>query len=166
MKIHDDHLYHGSALIQLAEHAQFTAINALQLGKKTIRTAYKVNNDIAVYLKYASKPAGAFSEYVFTFTTEHLTEIASIAKVTPKTFLVLVCVKDREICCLSHVQLLELVARREKALGQTEDNLTVLVTAPANKSLRAYVNSPGKKRIILERELVISRGAFPGDVFA
>lgn len=35
MKIHDDHLYHGAALTQIAEDDQFTAINALKLGGKT-----------------------------------------------------------------------------------------------------------------------------------
>jgi hypothetical protein len=166
LKVHDDHLYHGAALIQIAEHAQFTAINSLSLGKKTIHTAYKVNNDIAVYLKYASKPTGTFSEYVFTFTNEHLSEIKSIARISPKTFVVLVCVKDREICCLSHAQLFELVHRREKALGRPEDSLAVIVTAPTNKSLRTYVNAPGKKRSILGKEIIISRNAFPDVVFA
>ncbi len=35
MTIHDDHMYHGAALIQIAEHPQFTAINSLKLGGVT-----------------------------------------------------------------------------------------------------------------------------------
>lgn len=34
MKIHDDHLYHGAALTQIAEHPLFIAINALKVGGK------------------------------------------------------------------------------------------------------------------------------------
>jgi hypothetical protein len=34
MKIADDHLYHGAALLQIAEHAQFTAINRLTTTKR------------------------------------------------------------------------------------------------------------------------------------
>ena len=55
MKIQDEHFYHGAVLNQIAEHEQFTAINALTVYGKKVKGAYKVNNDIAVYLKYASK---------------------------------------------------------------------------------------------------------------
>lgn len=165
MKIDDDHLYHGSALIQIAEHPRFTAINALKLGKSVVRVAYKVNDDIAVYLKYASKANGRYNEYVFTFNEEHLADLKAIAKTKPKTFAALVCVKDREICCLAYSQLVELLARREKALAEKEDNLTVLVTAPENKSLRVYVNAPGKKGTILGKPLIVSRSSFPSKLF-
>ena len=33
MKIRDDHMFHGAALIQIAEHPRFTAINSLVVGK-------------------------------------------------------------------------------------------------------------------------------------
>lgn len=165
MKIHDDHLYHGSALIQIAEHPQFTAINALKVGKIAVRVAYKINDDIAVYFKYASKPIGAAAEYLFTFHKDHLADLAAISKVNPKTYVALVCVKDREICCISHAELLELVARREKALGHSEDSLSVLVTAPENKGLRVYVNAPGKKGKLLGKEKIVARSAFPEVIF-
>jgi hypothetical protein len=54
MKIHDDHLYHGAALTQIAEHHLFTAINALKIGDNTIRVAYRINDLIAVYFKGCS----------------------------------------------------------------------------------------------------------------
>lgn len=165
MKIHDDHLYHGSALIQIAEHPQFTAINALKLGKSVLRVAYQINNDIAVYFKYASKPTPAYKEYPFTFTKDHLAELSQIAKAKSKTFIALVCVKDREICCLTHAKLLALLRRREKALGKPEENLTILVTVPANKSLRVYVNAPGKRGSTLGKAFIVSRSAFPGVIF-
>jgi len=31
MNIDDNHMYHGAALIQIAEHPQFTAINSLKV---------------------------------------------------------------------------------------------------------------------------------------
>lgn len=165
MKIHDDHLYHGSALIQIAEHPNFTAINSLNLGGKIVRVAYRINNDIAVYFKYASKTIGAYKEYVFTFHKDHLKELAQISGVISKTFVALVCVKDREICLLPYSDLKDLLGRREKDHGGPEDALTVLVTVPAGKSLRAYVNASGRKKTILGKELVVSRNAFPGAVF-
>lgn len=165
MKIHDDHLYHGAALTQIAEDDRFTAINALKLGGKTIRVAYRINDDIAVYFKYATKTTPRFQEYVFTFTGDHLAELSQIEKANPKTFIALVCVKDREICCLPLSNLFSLRARREKAFGAPEETLTVLVTAPADKKLRVYVNTPGKKKSILGKELLVSRNAFPGSIF-
>ncbi len=166
MKIHDDHLFHGAALTQIAEHPQFTAINALKVAGKTIHVAYRVNDDISVYLKYATTPTPRFQEYIFTFTADHVKELAQIAQATPKTFIALVCVKDREICCLPHSQLVKLVALREKALGASEEVHTILVTVPKGKSLRVYVNAPGKKKTILGKELIVSRNAFPDGIFA
>ena len=77
----------------------------------------------------------------------------------------LVCVKDREICCLSHSELLKLVARREEALGGPEDAHTIFVTVPKGKRLRAYVNAPGKEKTILGNELIVGRNAFPEGIF-
>lgn len=165
MKIHDDHLYHGAALTQIAEHPQFTAINALKIAGKPIHVAYRINDDISVYFKYATKPTPRFQEYIFTFSNEHVKELAAIAKSTPKIFIALVCVKDREICCLPYSELMELIARREKALGGPEDTHTILVTVPSGKSLRTYVNEPGKKKKILGKEKIVSRNAFPSSIF-
>ena len=161
-------MYHGAALIQIAEHPNFTAINSLKLSGNTIRVAYKINDDIAVYFKYASKPAGRFQEYVFTFTKSHLEELDHIADANSKCYVALVCVKDREVCCLSHAQLQQLFSRRKAALdklGKAEDSLTVLVTAPKKKSLRIYVNSPGERKIILGKALIVNRNAFPENIF-
>ena len=48
MHIDDDHLYHGSALIQIAEHPHFTAINSLKVKGKLVRAAYKINDQMEV----------------------------------------------------------------------------------------------------------------------
>jgi hypothetical protein len=165
MKIHDDHLYHGAALIQIAEHPTFKAINSLKIGNTESRVAYAINGDIAVYLKYASRPVGGYKEYVFSFSEDQLTELDSIADVKPKTHVVLVCVKDREVCLLSYAELKVLRELREKDRGRAEESLQVMVTAPANKSLRVYVNAAGTKGKNLG-ERVVSRRNFPEKIFS
>jgi hypothetical protein len=166
MKIDDDHLYHGAALTQIAEDPRFTAINALKLAGKTIHIAYRINDNIAVYFKYSTKPTPKSQEYVFNFTIDDFDRLSKISETAPNTFIALICVKDREICCLSFAELLELHAKRKKASGTQEEILTVLVTVPAKKSLRVYVNTPGKRGSVLGKEKIVNRKAFPGDIFS
>lgn len=165
MQIHDDHMYHGAALIQVAEHPQFTAINSLKVNGVVVPVAYKINDETALYLKYATKPTAAYQEYVFTFTSEHLKDLKTIQAKNGKTFIALVCIKDREICCLSYEDLNALIERRRKDKGEAEDQYAVLVTAPKGKELRVYVNAPGKKKTILGKEMKVPRKAFPSMVF-
>lgn len=165
MKIQDEHLYHGAALIQIAENANFTAINALRIGSEVVSSAYKINDHIAVYFKYAVSPHGSYKEYGFTFTSDHVTLLRRVAVVNGSAFIALVCVGAREVCVITVDQLAELIARRQKANGGQEDQYTLLVTAEAGKSLRVYVNHPGKKRKILGKPIVVSRKAFPNSVF-
>lgn len=165
MNIHDDHLYHGAALIQISEHEQFTAINSLKTGGEVVRVAYRINDDIAVYLKYATKPTKTFEEYPFTFTKKHLDELVAISSANPKTFVALVCVKNRAICCISYQQLQALIAQRQKAKGAPEDQYVVLVTMPEGKSFRVYVNAPGVRKTALGKMLKVPRNAFPTSIF-
>ena len=166
MKIHDDHMFHGAALIQIAEHESFTAINSLKIGKRVVPMAYKINDEVAVYLKYASVPHGAHDEYVFTFRSEHLKELLEISKRHDKVFIVLVCVADREICYIEYTELTAMIQARGAANGGDEDQYTVLVTAPKGKSLRMYMNAPGKKGVTLGKPKIVSRNGFPDVIFA
>lgn len=165
MKIHDDHMYHGAALIQIAEHPEFTAINSLKIKGNVLRNSYKINDGIGIHLKYASKPKKAFREYPFTFHQDEIEELAAINGAVEKLFVALVCVKDREICCLSYEELIAFIEARAKEKGAPEPQYVVLVTAPKNKSLRAYVSAPGVKKTILGKALVVSRKAFPDVLF-
>jgi len=153
-------------LLQIAEHPQFTAINPLELGERNLRVAYKVNDDIAVYLKYASRPVGRYREYVFTFSAAHLADIYDVRNSLPCTFIALVCVADREICCLSEAELRSMVLARESELGEEEENVTVLVSIQQGKSLRAYVNVPGQRKGEALEVHVVPRSAFPAKLFA
>lgn len=94
MHINDDHLYHGAALTQIAEFPTFKAINAFEpkKGEKS-RSAFIVNHDTGIYLKYASKPVGPFKEYVFTFTESNLAELETLKAHHARVFIVLVCRK-------------------------------------------------------------------------
>jgi len=165
MKIDDDHMYRGAALIQIAEDPNFTAINSLRTAAGVFHNAYRINQDIAVYLKYSSKPTPAFDEYPFTFTQTHLEELEAIASVSLKLFVVLVCVEDRQICCLRYSQLLDLIDYRRKSKGADESQYVVLATLPQGKAFRAYVNAAGLRKKFTGKQLIVRRNAFPGVIF-
>ena len=165
MHIDDNHLYHGAAITQIAEHPSFTAINAFKDADNISRSAFRVNADIAVYFKYATKPKRPHEEFVFTFTTDNLDEIHRTAALVPKTFLALVCVKARHICCLPYGKLVELLNRRKKDIGCEEDQYTVLVTLKEGKSFRVYVNKSGRKNLALGKPMIVSRNKFPSQLF-
>lgn len=165
MKIRDEHLYHGAALNQIAEHKYFTAINSLRIGKSVSSSAFLINDQIAVYFKYATKPSGGFKEYLFTFKKSHLLELKKINKKHVKTYVALICVKDREICCLSYDELFDFFKRRRAAKGQSEDQYTLLITVKHNEAFRAYVNAPDEKGTWLFKPKKIVRNRFPKEVF-
>ena len=165
MKINDDHMYHGAALTQIAEHPQFTAINAFKTAGAISRSAFRINADIGVYLKYATKPKAPYGEYVFTFSADHLAELKSLRKNSNSAFLALVCVKAREICCLHYDQLMQLIDARTKAKGSPEDQYTILATIPEGKSFRVYVNAPGKRKTMLGKPIIVPRRSFPNIMF-
>jgi hypothetical protein len=165
MRIDDDHLYHGAALNQIAEDPHFTAINALSAGRTKLRNSYRINDDIGVHLKYCTSPSGQAEEYKFTFTAEHLADLRKVHEQAAKTYLVLVCVADRQVCCLSLTELEELIRARRDAIGGDEDQYVILVTIPAGKSFRVYVSVPGQRGKILGKPLIVSRNSFPSRLF-
>lgn len=166
MKITYEHRYHGAALNQIAEDPHFTAINVFKPHGQVSRSAFRVNDDIGVYLKYCSDPTGRSHEYKFTFQKEHVDELAELATKCDRVFLALVCVKDGHICCLPYDKFLKLVQARQASKGADEDQYQILVTLPAGKAFRVYVNvnPPGvrKKRL---GKINIPRNAFPASLF-
>ena len=56
MKINDDHMYHGAALTQIAEHPTFKAVNAFWLNGKKSNAAFRINDTTGIYVKYAGFP--------------------------------------------------------------------------------------------------------------
>jgi hypothetical protein len=164
MKINDDHMYHGAALTQIADHPTFKAVNAFWLNGKKSTCAFRVNDTTGVYIKYAAAPHGSAREYVFTFSAAHLAELATLREHCTHVFVVMVCIKTKEICVISYGQLKQLVQVREKVRGEREEQYQVLVTAPANKQFRVYVNRPGRKGVMMGQQLV-RRNAFPELLF-
>lgn len=164
MKITLAHKCIGAALMQIAEHEQFTAINAMMIKGKSINNAFKINNNIGLLCKYASEPNDG-GEYLFTFQSDHVAAVAKIAKHNDHTFIALVCIEDAEICCLTVDQFNTLIESRKKSAGQDEDTYQVLVTAEQGNSLRAYVNAARVKGKIAGDPFVIPRKAFPNDIF-
>ena len=165
MKVNKDHLYHGAVLNQIAEHEQFTAINALKVKGKTSRSAFKVNNDIAVYVKYRSEPSGPYDEYVFNFTEAQLSELTAIDRNGDTLYLALVCVQDGEVCCLPYSDFSRLISLRIQALGHPEDPYSLLVTLKKNEGFKVYMNAPGVKGKYLETPLKVTRNACPKSLF-
>ena len=166
MKIRDDHLYHGAALNQIAEHKSFTAINSLKISHSVSRSAFLINDHIAVYLKYATKPSENFNEYTFSFNKSQLDELNKIQKQHPKTYISLICVKDREICCLSCGELNDLFNKRTDAIGHSTKQYTLLISVKDNEAFRVYVSNPLKKGEWLFKPKIIARNRFPKYIFS
>lgn len=164
MKITDEHQFHGAALCQIAEHEQFTAINAVHFGGIVSRSAYRINDSIFTYLKYCTYK-NANGEFVFTFTDQNKSELADLAKKGKKVFLVLVCIESREICVYEYGKFLRTLAKREKIQGGPDNATTLLVELEPNKSFRVFMNYPGKKNLMIGQPDVVARKDFPNVLF-
>lgn len=165
MLIDDQDLYHGAALAQIARHPQFTSINVWKLRGKPSRSAFVINDDIGIYVKYAGRPKGGFKEYQFTFREDHFDELTKLRARRERCFVVLVCVKGRQICCLPVKALDRLRERRRQEVGDAEDVFTVLATIQKGRRFRVYVNSPGTRGKMLGDPLIVSRNSFPNRLF-
>jgi hypothetical protein len=164
MKINDDHMYHGAALTQIAEHPTFKAVNSFWLNGKKSHCAFRINDTTGIYIKYAGTPHGSAGEYTFTLAKTHTDELATLRQHCTKVFVVLVCIKAKEICVISYGQFIELISLRTEIRGHHEDQYQLLVTAPPSKQFRVYVNRPGRKGIMMGQQLV-RRNAFPELLF-
>ena len=162
MKIDLKDMYHGAALTQIAEYKTFKAINSFEPAKgEKSRAAFSVNHDTGIYLKYGTNPTKAFKEYSFVFTKANFDELAALkAKYGQRVFVVLVCVKAKEICILTLKELEKKRAERESENGSVEPQYQLLVAVPKNKSFRVYMNAPGVKKTSLQ-QTVVSRSDFP-----
>jgi hypothetical protein len=165
MKIDDNHMYHGAALIQIAEDQRFTSINAFSIKGETINNVFRINEDIAVFLKYATKTIGTHEEFVFTFTAEVLEQLDRVSDVASTLVLGMVCIAGRHICAVPYETLMELIRRRKRSKKADENQYTLLITLPERKEFRVYVSPAGKKGQTLGSPILIPRKAFPSAVF-
>lgn len=165
MKVDDNHMFHGAALIQIAEHPQFTAINGVHLGEKLLRCSFRINDSIGIHLKYAREPRGPFMEYVFNFGKKAKQELKELRETCESVFIAFVCVKDRQICCISQDEFSKWLKKRRNALGKREDVSTFLVRVPSGKSMRVDMNQPGTKGQYLGKTQIVARNRFPKALF-
>lgn len=165
MKINDDHLFHGAALTQIAEHKQFTAINVVRISGDVSRSAFRINDDIGIYLKYAQNPKPPADDYIFTFSELNKSELAALSKKYEKLFIAMVCVHDRQICCLAYSELQDWLEKRRLALGSKEDTSTILVGLRQGGYFRVNMNEPGRRKIYLGQPQLVPRKRFPDALF-
>jgi hypothetical protein len=166
MHIDDDHQHYGSALIQIAEDPHFTAINAFRYQGRVSRCGYRVNRDIGVYIRYRTETQGQkYPVYTFAFRQDNLAELRSMSNRLAQVFLALVCVGEREICCLPYTTFERFVQARRAVKGESESEYLIKVYAPPRKQLRVWINPPNTKGRYL-REALVPRSDFPSALFA
>ncbi len=153
--------------MQIAEDEEFTAISRLDVLGKQSSAAFRINDNIGVYLKYNSVKPKPNGEFPFTFRQEHLKELEDMQGKLKKVFVALVRHDAREVCVAALPKLKEMIAARKAAAGDAEDQHVVLVTASKNSKLHAYLNVPGKKgKLFKATAIKVARNDFPGMLFA
>lgn len=152
--------------MQIAEHEQFTAINALTIDCKKTSNMFRVNTGTPVVCKYAAKP-NSNGEFPFTFTRDNMEKIESLIDREESLFIALVCFEAQEICCLTKEDFVKLIRYRKETLdsGVEEGQFVILATIEAKKSFRVFVNAAGSRGKIAGDELVVSRNDFPKVIF-
>ena len=165
MKINNDHMVHGAALTQIAEHPQFTAINAVRINSEVSRSAFRINDSIGVYLKYAQKPKPPAHDYTFTFNKDNKSELAKLSQQCDKLFITMVCVQDRHVCCIQYSEFQAWLMKRQRVLGNDEDTSTILVGLPKGKEFRVNMNLPGRRKLYLSTPQLVARKRFPDALF-
>lgn len=91
-------------------------------------------------------------------------EIQILDRRVLRTFIILICVSLREVCCVQYTDFIEIIEERKKYIGRTEEQYMVVVAAQPKKRFRVYANMPGTKGYTLTSH-IISRSDFPGVLF-
>lgn len=145
MKVQEQDIYHGPALMQIVEHDSFKALN-----KADDRYGhYLVNKDICLWFKYASSKDGPWS---FTFSASDLVQVKKELGGKGKTFFVFAC-GHVSVCCLSEEELKKVVDL-SSAKAQW-----VRIEAPENKQMRVTGSS------CADNPLKVAHNSFPGCIF-
>lgn len=159
-------MYHGGALIQIAEYPTFKAINSFEprRGEKS-RAAFIVNTDTGIYFKYGSNPTRTFKEYSFVFNESNFDELTALkSKYGSRVYVILVCVKAKQVCILKLSDLEAKRDERETENGGPESQYQLLVAVRPRKSFRVYMNKPGVRKTSLT-QTIVSRNDFPSALF-
>jgi hypothetical protein len=145
MKIQEQDIYHGTALMQIVEHRSFKALNraSKEYGH------YLINTDRQVFAKYATSKR---SPWQFTFQPRDLTAISGAVASGDKVFVCLVC---------GHVTICALT---ENEIGHVID-----LNSPTQQTIRVEVPMGGSCRVrgtngALAR--TVPHNSFPDKVFS
>lgn len=172
MRINDDHMYHGAALTQIAEHERFTAINSIRLDDdRPSRSAFLINAGIVIYLKYATESSMQGDDYIFTFNQSQKDELRYLRRAYRNgIFIALICVDERQICCISYDEFRRWLRSRRDALQDLErdtheESSTILVQLQPGQRFQVNMNLPGSRGRYLDAPQRVPRNRFPNVLF-
>ncbi len=166
MKIDKDHMHYGSALIQVAEDENCVAVRPFRHRSSGRLTSFIINKQIGLHIRYREMPVTQLREYQFVFDRSNLAALGDLATRTRgNTFLALVCVKDREVCCVPYSLFRDLLTERRKEAGAEERYTLIASVVPRKRSrFRVYMNAPGARGSCLGKTTV-PRSDFPVRLF-
>lgn len=169
--IFDKDMHHGAALTQIAEHEEFTSINRVVLDHTRAHSAFDVNGEVGIFLKYSTTPTPN-GEYQFSFKEDNLEDFDALKEDQGDAYAVLIINDDvrgnKVICCISHSQLFSLKRARDAKnteLGKAEvAGVNIHVRIRRNKPFSVNVKQPGTggKRIW---HYEVPMNAFPDKIF-
>ncbi len=83
--IHDFELFHGAVLTKIMRSDQPVALRMIETNTKEAWSAYIINDEVTLYVKYSTKPmprereSGAFV-WTFSFTPDQLAELRKLGQ--------------------------------------------------------------------------------------
>ena len=162
MPINPTQMNRGAAFYQIAVHSKFTSINKSDLYES--RSSFLINNDIGIYLKHAKEATTVRHEYRFGFSWDERYNIWKLADKYSKTFAILICEEDREICCLDYKS--DLFPLLEEKDDSTDETSTLYVKPEPGKGFFINMFQKGSStKWILPKPKEIPRSAFPDRLF-
>ncbi|MEW6369058.1 MAG: hypothetical protein AB1714_30895 [Acidobacteriota bacterium] len=144
MKIQEQDVYHGPALMQIVEHPSFKALN--RASKRYGH--YLVNTDRQVFTKYRKTKR---SPWQFVFAPDELSALAKAKSAGNRVFVCLVC-GHTTIC----------------ALNVDEFDQVIDVTAGSQQSIRVELPQGGSCRVSGSKgrlQRTVPHNSFPEKVF-
>lgn len=133
--------------------------------RRPSRSAFVINDDVGIYIKYATRPRTRHKEFQFRFDYDHFAELEKLRAKRDRCFVVLVCVKAEEICCMPARTVLRL-RKLHLAAGKFDTpEFVLIVTARKRRRFRVYVNKPGARGVYLTEPIIVPRNAFPDHLF-
>ena len=145
MKIQEQDIYHGPALMQIVEHESFKALN--RVDKKYGH--YLVNTDVKLWFKYSTNDG---TVWTFTFQLGDLVALKEDLALKGATHVVLAC-GHHSICCLSAEEVSKLIDT------EASEPQWVKIEAPPKRQMRV-TGSLSKKNATL-----VPHNKFPNCIF-